>query len=237
VTKRLHFTGTYHFQWFEFDRTAVPISAFLQGGHSHTITLGARQSLNSRVKVGGDYTVQLATVGQQLEVGGFTIQNVEGVVSYQATPTVVIDGGAGLSHVQFPGETARTGPAGHVALRKRSEYALLSVSAMRSFVPAFGFGGSIQNQELLASMRVPFSRNRAFVDAGLSWRQSEPVLQRELGLKAVVLQTTVGYAFQRWLRLEAFYNGAFQQSTVVGGRIDRNRIGVQVVTARPMRLK
>jgi hypothetical protein len=237
VTKRLHLTGTYHFQWLEFDRLDTPISSLLQGGRSHSVTFGARQSLSSRVKVGGDYTIQRATVGKDLEAEGFTIQNAEGIISYQAMPTVTVEGGAGLSHLELPGEDPRTGPAGHVALRKRTEYALLSVSAMRSFVPAFGFGGSIRNQELLASVRVPFSRNRAFVDAGIAWRNSEPVLQRELGLEAVVVQTSVGYAFQRWLRLEAFYNGATQQSTVVGGRIDRNRIGVQVVTAHPMRLR
>jgi hypothetical protein len=238
ATKRLQINGTYHFQWLEFDQQDAPVSALLQGGRSHSVTIGGRETINSRLKVGGDYTVQRARVGQVLGVNeGFTIQNAEGIVSFEVSPTVIFEGGAGVSHLALPGEGGRTGPAGHVSLHKRTEYAVLSVSAMRSFVPAFGFGGSLRNQEVLATVRVPFSRNRAYVDGGIAWRNSQPVLERELGLKAFWLQATVGYAFQRWLRLEGFYNGAFQDTTVAGGRIDRNRIGVQVVTARPMRLK
>jgi hypothetical protein len=51
------------------------------------------------------------------------------------------------------------------------------------------------------------------------------------------VKATVGYSVQRWLRLEGFYNGAFQHTTVEGGRIDRNRIGVQAVTGYPVRLR
>ena len=238
VTKKLQLSGTYHFQWVEFDRHFVPLSLLLQGGHSNSVTLGARRSLSSRVKVGGDYTMQRGTMGQLIERPAFTIQNAEGIVSYQVSPTVLVEGGAGISHVVLPEPAgSRTGPAGHIALRKRTEYASLSISAMRSFVPAFGFGGSIRNQEVVGSVRLPFARNRAFVDGGLVWRNSEPVLVRELGLKAFLVQTTVGYAFHRWLSLEGFYNGAFQDSTSIGGRVDRNRFGVHVVTSRPMRLR
>ena len=75
------------------------------------------------------------------------------------------------------------------------------------------------------------------MDGGVSWRDSEPVLESELRLRGLWLQTSVGYAFQRWLRLEAFYDGTFQDTRIAGGRINRNQIGVQVVTAHPMRLK
>jgi hypothetical protein len=237
VTRRLQLTGAYHFQWLEFDRADDPASPLLQGGRAHRVTLGGRQSINSRLTVGGDYTIQRASFGRALDDQGFTIQNAEGTASYQLTSTVSIDGGAGISHLALPGEEPLTGPAFRAGLRKRAEYAQLSVSAMRSFVPAFGFGGSFRNQEVLVSVRVPFLRNRAYVDGGTAWRDSEPALVGGLGLRALWLQTSVGYAFQRWLRLEAFYSGAFQDSTVAGGRVDRNRFGVQFVTARPMRLR
>ena len=245
LTKRLQISGDYHFQWFKFDRSEEPISSVLQGGRAHSVTVGARQSLTSRLKLGGDYTIQRANTGQPPVVGGgeplqipsFTIQNAVGSVTYQITPTIVVDGGAGLSYLSLPGEIARTGPAGHVSLSKRTEHAFLTFSARRSFVPAFGFGGSVSNQEVLATVRVPFARRRAYVDGGISWRDSEPVLVGGLGLKSLVVQTSLGYSFQRWLRLEAFYNGAFQDSTVVGGNVDRNRFGVQFVTAHPMRLR
>jgi hypothetical protein len=237
VAKALQLTGTYGFQWLEFDRTDAEPSPFLQGGSAHNITIGGRQALSSRLKVGADYTIQRATVGQALELRDFTIQNAEAVVSYQLSPTVSIEGGGGISRVELPGEGgARTGPAGHFSLVKRTEYARFSVSTMRSFVPAFGFGGSLRNQDVRGGVRVPFARNRAYVDGGITWRKSDPVLREELGITAVWMDTSVGYSFQRWLKLEAFYNGGFQETTVVGGRVDRNRIGVQVVTSHPMRL-
>jgi hypothetical protein len=244
VTKRLQFSTNYHFQWLEFDQPEDLIAPLLQGGRSHSVTVGGRQSINSRLKLGGNYMIQRATVGQAVQVGEaidaqafFTIQNVEATASYQITPTMIVDGGGGISRLALPGVVARTGPAGRVALRKRTEYAQFSISAMRSFVPSFGFGGSLRNQEVLGTVRVPFSRNRAFVEGGVAWRDSEPVLLGEVGLRALWIQTTLGYAFQRWLRVEGFYNGAFQDSTVVGGSVERNRFGVQIVTAHPMRLR
>jgi hypothetical protein len=237
VTKRLQLSSAYHFQWLEFDRPETPSSPVLQGGRAHRVTLGGRQSITSRLKVGGDYTVQRATLGQGAEGEEFTIQNVEGTATYELTSTVVVEGGAGISHLALPGEEPRTGPAFRAALRKRTEYALLSLSAMRSFVPAFGLGGAFRNQEVLGTVRVPFSRNRAYVDGSIAWRDSEPVLPGGLGLKALWVQTGLGYSLQRWLRVEAFYNGSFQDSTAVGGNVDRNRFGVQFVTAHPMRLR
>jgi hypothetical protein len=244
LTKRLQLSGDYHFEWFKFDRSQDPISSVLQGGRAHSVTVGARQSLSSRLKVGGDYTIQRANTGQPPVVGGgeplqiasFTIQNAEGSVAYEITPTIVVDGGAGVSYLSLPGEIARTGPAGHVSLSKRTEHAFLTLSAKRSFVPAFGFGGSVSNQEVRATVRVPFARKRAYVDGGISWRDSEPVLEQELRLQSLWLKTSVGYALQRSLRLEAFYDGTFQDTRIAGGQVDRNRIGVQVVTAHPMRL-
>jgi len=104
-------------------------------------------------------------------------------------------------------------------------------------VPAFGFGGSFANQEVLAGVRVPFYRRRGYINGDVTWSESEPALQRELAITALWVRTTVGYLVQRWLRVEGFYHGTFQDTPVAGGRIDRNRIGVQVATGYPMRLR
>jgi hypothetical protein len=243
VTERLNLSGGYTFRWIDFDPPGGVLTPLLQGGRSHGVNLGARQQLSERWEVGATYTLESATVGDpRLLDGGeeqFTIQNVEGVASWRAAPTVTIEGGFGISYLGLPSpEGSRTGPAGHVRVRKRTEYALFSAGAMRSFVPAFGFGGSLRNQEIFADVRVPFARKRAYVQGQLAWRDSEPVLEGELGITAAWVETVVGYAFLRWLRAEAFYAGVFQDTvTVAGGRIDRNRIGVRVVTAQPVRLQ
>ena len=130
LTKRLQLSGNYHFQWFEFDRSEDPMSSVLQGGRSHSVTVGARQSLTSRLKVGGDYTIQRANTGQPPVVGGgqplqrraSRFRTPSGSVAYQITPTIEVDGGGGMSYLSLPA-IARTGPAGHVSLSKRTEHA------------------------------------------------------------------------------------------------------------------
>jgi len=48
---------------------------------------------------------------------------------------------------------------------------------------------------------------------------------------------TVGYAWQRWLHIEGFYNRTNQNIAQPGGVFDINRLGVQIVTSNPMRLR
>jgi hypothetical protein len=238
AAKRLQMDLGYDFQWLHFNRPEEPNSALQEGGTAHTVTIGARRALTSRIKVGGDYRVQFANVGEIQTNESFTIQNAQGIVTLRLSPTVTMEGGAGISRLALPeGNGTHIGPAGHFSLHKRTEYALFTVSTSRSFVPAFGFGGSFSNQEVLGAVRVPFARRRGYVDGSVSWRKSEPVLQRELAITALWVKSTVGYAFQRWLRLEGFYYGAFQDTPIAGGRIDRNRFGVQAVTGYPMRLR
>jgi len=236
ATRFLELSGSYRFQWLEFERPESFTTPLLDGGRTHAFTVGAMQAVDTHVKVGGSYTYQHAIVGAVGEV--FDIQNGEGTVAVQLSPTVSLDAGAGFSHLSLPdGLGSRTGPAGRVALRKSTRHAMYMVSAMRSFVPAFGFGGSLRNSEISGGVRVPFAGTRGFVQGNVAWRDSEPVLVGELGLSAVWLETTLGYGLQRWLRLEVFYSGAFQDTTAEGGRIDRNRVGVQLVTLRPMRIQ
>jgi len=235
ATKLLDVNASYGHQWVEFDRAEEESAALLEGGRMHAITLDAKRSLNSRVRVGGAYTWRRALVGQLEDV--FNIQNAEGTIHVQLSPTLSLDGGAGFSYLSLPGEFgSRLGPAGHVALHKRTSVATYALTFGHSFVPSFGFGGSHRNSEIGGHVRAPLGR-RAYTQGQIAWRKSSPVLERELGLTAVAVQTIVGYAVQRWLRVEGFYTGAFQDTPVAGGRADRNRFGVQVVTLRPMRLQ
>jgi hypothetical protein len=237
ATRSLELTGSYHFQWLEFDRTDDPVSALLDGGTSHSFTLGALHAISGRVKVGGGYRYVHANVGEFRDV--VDIQNGDAAVSVELSPTVTLDAGAGFSHVVLPeGLGARTGPAGRIALRKRTEYAQFSITAMRAFVPAFGFGNSLRTSEVSGSVRVPFRGTRGFVQGGAALRDSESLIETGIGVTSVWLETSVGYGVARWLRLEVFYDGAFQDTAeIAGGRIDRNRFGVRMVTLRPMRIQ
>src|SRR5205823_9414681 len=130
---------------------------------------------------------------------------------------------------------ARTGPAWRAGLSHQFEAASVDVSYSRSFVPAFGFGGTYQNEEFRANLQAPLAR-RVYVMGAAAWRRNEPLTIGALKLKSFWVEGTVGYALQPWARLEAFYSGVHQTIEQPGAIYDRNRIGFQVVTTKPVRI-
>jgi hypothetical protein len=241
LSPRLVLSAAYDYQWLDFQSSGTSYSALLQGGRAHGVTFGVRNRWRPHWTVGADYSVQRATVGDFADELGqeqFTTQSAMGVVIWQAMPTVEVQGSLGLSYLFLSDPNgSRVGPAASIGVRKQTEYALFHVRAQRAWVPAFGFGGSLQNQQVTAGMHVPFARRRAFVQTRLLWRESEPVLDPGVRLASLLTETTLGYALQRWLRVETFYSRVLQDSVLVpGGRVTRNRFGVRIVTAQAMRL-
>ena len=228
-------TGGYSFQWVAFDKDA-PFAEFLHGGQAHGFDGSLRRQVAKRITVGGDFSYRRALVSD--DAGRFDILDGAGFVSIQATRTLTLSGGLGFSRLKdFQELTSQTGPSWNVNLVQRIERATLSAGYVRSYVPSFGLGGTIQNEELNADVHMPVAKNRAYVQVGLSWRRNEPLTPGELDLKSLWFQTTAGYSVMRWLRLEGYYWRSQQDSQVAGGRMNRNRIGVQAVTSLPMRIK
>ena len=236
ASPRLAVIGSYGYQWAEFDRPDDERAALLQGGQMHSAVMGATYALNGRMRVGGNYTFRRAIVGH-IEEEAFNIQDGEGTVAYRLSPTMTLQGGLGLSRLSLPDEFgARLGPSARVSLHQRTPHASYSLSFMHSFVPAFGIGGSLRNSELAGHVRVPLAR-RVDLQTDVTWREATPVIEGELGLSALWIETTVGYAVHRWLRVQGFYSRAYSDTPVAGGRVDRNRVGVQIVTLRPLRIQ
>jgi hypothetical protein len=241
LSSKLVASAAYDYQWLDFDSAGTPYSALLQGGRAHGVTVGVRDRWREHWTLGADYSVQLASVGAPGDPLGeeqFTTQSALGVVIWQARPTVEVNGSVGVSYLFLsdPNES-RLGPAASIGVRKQTEYASFHLRAQRSWVPAFGFGGSLQNQEVTGGVHLPFLRRRGFLQSRLLWRDSEPVLDPGVRLESLLTETTVGYALQRWLRVETFYSRLLQDSVLVpGGRVTRNRFGVRVVTAQSVRL-
>jgi hypothetical protein len=236
TSPRFALTGSYGYQWAEFDRPDDERAALLQGGQMHTMQLGANYAVNARVRLGGNYTFRRAIVGH-IEQETFDIQDGEGTVAVRLSPGVSLQGGFGVARLALPDEFgARLGPSARIELNHRLPRASYGVSFMHSFVPAFGIGGSLRNSELGGHVRVPLAR-RVDLQTDLTWREAAPVIEGELGLSALLIETTVGYAIHRWLRLQGFYSRAYSDTPVAGGRVDRNRVGVQIVTLRPLRIQ
>jgi hypothetical protein len=70
----------------------------------------------------------------------------------------------------------------------------------------------------------------------VSWRQDDPLDFVQPALRSLWVEGTVGYAASRWVRIEGFFAGTHQNVDRPGGVLNRNRLGIQVVTAKPMRI-
>jgi hypothetical protein len=56
-------------------------------------------------------------------------------------------------------------------------------------------------------------------------------------LKSLWLRSSISYQMARWMRLEGFYAASLQDSQRAGGKVNRSRFGVQVVTSTRMRVR
>jgi hypothetical protein len=228
-------SASYSHELVSFDKNPQ-YAQYLHGGHAHDFAGSVEQQMSPRLTIGAHYSLRRAIVAHN--GGQFHMMAGSGSVSYLATPTTTVGGSLGVARLtDAKNLTVKTGPSWSANVEQRFERASASAAYVRSYVPSFGLGGTLQNQEFTASLRMPLSRNRFYWQGGLAWRRSEPVSIGELPLKALWFQTWLGYSLQRWLRVEGYYWRSQQDSQAAGGRVDRDRIGIQLVTTAPMRIQ
>jgi hypothetical protein len=76
------------------------------------------------------------------------------------------------------------------------------------------------------------------VQAGVAYSRNEPLQLTgdRLLLHSWWTGASVGYAAARWLSIEGFYSGDFQH-TSAQGQVNRTRVGIQIVTLKPVRIQ
>ena len=228
-------TVAYNAQWVGFNTSPAVGTLVLLGGHSQGGTATLRQQVANRLTLTADYGLQLGTV-----IGmptSFNVQNATGGVEYQLSPSTTISGGAGISHTSVSDvNEAQAGPALRAALTRQLKKAGLELAYSRSFVPAYGFGGTLQNEDFTARLHGPLSR-KFYGQTSLAWRRNEPLVNGDLKLVSWWYDGAVGYNVRQWMRVEGFYNGVRQAIDRPGGLLNRSRIGVQLVATQPVRMQ
>lgn len=233
-TKRTSIVASYDFQWVQFDHTAAG-SESLFGGHSHGGSMTLTHLLTERLALTAAADLQHATIGAGAQT--FDVQNFRAGGDYKLSGLTHVFAEAGISRLGVtPLSEARIGPAVRLGFARQLRSAGIDVIYSRSFVPSYGFGGTMQNEEASARFRLPLSR-RAYSTSALSWRRNDPLTARELPLRSYWLEGTLGYAITPWVHLELFYGGTRQTIDRPGGTLDRNRIGFQLTTAKPVRVQ
>jgi hypothetical protein len=234
ATKKTSIVASYNFEWVQFSQNADLVTQ-LMGGHSHGGTLSWRRLLSSRTALVADYDLQRATVLDGADA--FTVQNASIGIEQKLSPLVHVYGAIGVARTGVNSfGPARTGPAWRAGLSRQFEKAGLDVNYSRSFVPSYGFGGTVQNEEITGRVRVPISR-RVSAQSSVSWRANESLVVGEPKLHSLWIEANLGYGLTSWARLEGFYASSRQTIDRPGGLVIRDRIGVQVITANPMRLR
>jgi hypothetical protein len=233
--KHTTMTAAYAFQWVRFDSDPT-FAAQLHGGYSNGGSVLLRRRLSSRTAAVVDVSIQHALVSETNET--FVVQNVIGGFDHQWSERVRVFGMAGVSHlnVSTGGPANNTGPSFSAGITRQFQAASGSLTYSQSFIPTYGFGGTMQNQELMGHLRLTLSR-RLYQQSSVSWRSNESLIEGEPSLRSLWINVSVGYALHPAVRIEGFYDGAHQVIDRPGGVTNRNRLGFQVVTAKPLRIR
>lgn len=233
LSKRLSYSGSYNFQWIAFDKDPVQGISLL-GGHANGGSASAKYQLSSHLTLTADYDLQRASIATG---GRFTVQNTWAGGDVQIDQHSHVYGAFGVARLDAADlGTGKTSPAWKAGYARRFESAAIDASYARSFVPSYGGGGTLANEEVTANAHVPLGR-RAYTEGTFSWRRNEPLVDGNLPLTSVWAGGLAGFAVRPWLRVEGFFGRTQQNIDRPGGRLNRNRLGIQVVTATPVRIR
>jgi hypothetical protein len=232
LTKRTSMVASYNLQWVNFDRDPL-LGLVLLGGRSQGASLLVRHMLDSRTALIADYDLQRATI---VSGGRFDVENAQAGVELRPWQSTRLYGTVGFSRLDVGGLPSRTGPAWRAGVRRQLRTSALDVVYTRSFVPALGFGGTTQNEQLTAGLTQPIG-HRFYLRSSISWARNQPLTIGGLKLRSTWIAGSAGYALRPWIRFEGFYDGTAQNIDQPGGQMDRNRVGFQIITTRPMRIR
>jgi hypothetical protein len=248
LSARDSITSSVDYQLVKFDRPELEADV-LRGGRIFESTNGWRHKVSARAAVGADYSYRRALVSGDSEP--FSFHSTEAALDYTLSPEWSFSGAAGVVYLQQTAQfAARTGPAWRLGLEHRRGGTTFHVSYLRTFIPSFGFGGTVQSQDLGAGFRTPLFHARHFyLDGSAMFRDNQPLTGNQvisdpltgeveqLPLRSLRAQSVIGWEPGPWVRIEMFYALVQQTSLRAGGYLDRNRIGFQIVTSKPMRMQ
>ena len=168
----------------------------------------------------------------------FSIQDASVTAQYRLTPNMGLSGFAGLSHIgaglQHP---ERTGPSAGITIsRQLTRAVLISAGYERTFIPSWAFGGTFQTQELFATLRVPFARNKAYVEGRTRLIDAEALQCGEPNLRSLWVGTVLGYRATRWLSSRGTASVLGRTRTHTAAIVIATSAGFACVTAKPMKL-
>jgi hypothetical protein len=235
LSKLTSLATRYDSTWVAFDHPED--TPFLSGGWIHGIQGELARRLSPRISGGAEYSFR--TVDVDRNDRNFSFQDVGGVVRFQFAPHTSASAAGGLAVLNDRNtDVIQKGPYLRLGIKHELSFATVSAGFQRQNVPTFGFGGASSSQELRADITSPMARKRVVVQGSAIWRHISPFEEQNVEMDTISLRSTVGYAVARWARIEGVYIYTRQDSfVIVGGEVDRHRVGLQFVISQPMRIR
>jgi hypothetical protein len=234
VTRRLDASIRYENGWTRFERFTP--DDLRTGGMVHGVRGDVTHRFTERLSLGGTYSLRRSHMNEGTREQMF--QDAGGIVRYRVGPRTSVEGAAGVAHIDdMTNDFSQTGSFYRGGVLHQMERATIGADYDRGYKPSFGFGGSTRSDGVSGFIRMPLGRNRAYVQQSASWRRSVPLLLEGSERRTTWVNSVVGYAVQRWLRLEGYWAFTRQDTQQPGGLIDRHMVGAQVVISEPVRIR
>jgi hypothetical protein len=232
LSRTVDFDASYDNTWVNFDNKSVLLTdGFVNGLHSNL-----SRRFTERSSLGGEYSVRRADLNQGTQL--LTYQEAGALYRYRTGPETTFEAAVGYAHLDDRSRgLMKDGPYVRIALTRRAERVTVSGTFERSYVPSFSFGGTNQSEELRGYVEMPLARNRFYVQEAAAWRRTTPLVGTELALDSVWANSIVGYALERWLRLQGYYQFTRQDTRIAAGQINRHIVGAQIVISDPLRIR
>jgi len=234
LTPRASLVVAGHLEHVSFDDQGL-YAHLLRGGYGSGMRTAFRQRLTARTAFTADYDLQHAQVG--LAHVPFTVHNADGGFERQLTRAIYADGAIGISFlgpsVLGPAKSGLNWRAGLISESRRTH---VDARYARHFVPSYGFGGTMQDDDV--SGRFVFQITRGFYSrAAASWRRSEPLTQSETRIRSRWVDAAFGYGTRAGIQFELFWSTTRQTVNQLNGELGRHQVGFHVIATRPMRIR
>ena len=234
VTKSLDASVRYENGWTRFERFEPEDPR--TGGMVHGVRGDLTHRFSERFSLGGTYRLRRSNMNEGTRQQMF--QDAGGVVRYRVGQRTSVEASAGLARLNdISRDFSRSGFFVRGGVTHEMARATVGADYDRGFKPSFGFGGSTRSDVFTGFIKMPLVKNRAYVQESASWRRSVPIDPGNPERRTTWLNSVVGYAVQRWLRVEGYWSFSRQDTRQPGGLIDRHMVGAQVVISEPVRIR
>ena len=237
ASARTNLFASYQFQRLTLDKGAIGGFGALHDGYSHTPSVGFTRDFTSRLSVGATAAYSREYVDEGFNQ--FDVRSLTGEFVYRWSPVLSISGGGGASVVEtlVTGEQA-TSPTFHGGFTRTMRVWTLAAGYERSVQQLFGFGTLAPTHVVTGDAFIPFANRLYYLDATVAYGKTGTFSDLPLGFNLSTLWTNVsiGRQLAPRLRAEAFV-GVARQASQGFDTANRTRVGIQIVTSKPLRIQ